>query len=141
MKFHSISRKVCCTAPLLALLMLAPALRAQNPPAQAAEEPEQPLRSRVFIFDLRDGSSHQVYTADSIWEAPNWSPDGKYLLLNSGGMAPPSRRSCPFPPSMTATTTRNSLRMAESLLSRQRSLQARILRSFWPTRTAAASNE
>jgi TolB protein len=26
-----------------------------------------------------------VYTADSIWEAPNWSPDGTYLLSNSGG--------------------------------------------------------
>jgi Tol biopolymer transport system component len=60
-------------------------LRAESSPAQAPEEPEQHLRSRVFIFDLRDGSSHLVYTADSIWEAPNWSPDGKYLLLNSGG--------------------------------------------------------
>jgi Tol biopolymer transport system component len=26
-----------------------------------------------------------VYQADTIWEAPNWSPDGKVLLSNSGG--------------------------------------------------------
>jgi Tol biopolymer transport system component len=70
---------------LIALLVLSPLLRAQNSPTQGPEEPQQHLRSRVFIFDLRDGTSHLVYTADSIWEAPNWSPDGKYLILNSGG--------------------------------------------------------
>ncbi len=26
-----------------------------------------------------------MYTADQIWEAPNWSPDGSYLIANSGG--------------------------------------------------------
>jgi len=26
-----------------------------------------------------------VYAADKLWEAPNWSSDGKYLLANSGG--------------------------------------------------------
>jgi TolB protein len=45
----------------------------------------QRLRSRLFIYDLHDGSSKLVYTADTIWEAPNWSPDGKYLISNSGG--------------------------------------------------------
>lgn len=43
------------------------------------------LRSRLFIYDLRDGSSHLVYTDNSVWEAPNWSPDGKYLLSNHDG--------------------------------------------------------
>ncbi|MGA8151904.1 MAG: hypothetical protein WB952_13205 [Terriglobales bacterium] len=27
-----------------------------------------------------------MYTADKLWESPNWSPDGKYLLANSGGI-------------------------------------------------------
>ncbi len=84
MKFL-IVRRFCCKAPLIALLLLLPILRAQSSPAQAPEEREKPVRSRVFIFDLRDGSSHLVYTADAIWEAPNWSPDGKYLISNSGG--------------------------------------------------------
>jgi len=44
---------------------------------------QQQLRSHLFIYDLRDGSTHQVYSADGIWEAPNWSPDGSYLISNS----------------------------------------------------------
>ena len=51
-------------------------------PALAAQASQQHLRSRLFIYDLRDGSSHLVYTDDSIWEAPNWSPDGSYLISN-----------------------------------------------------------
>jgi TolB protein len=85
MKLLFTMRRFRCEAPLIALLLLLPTLRAQSSPSRAPEEREQHLRSRVFIFDLRDGSSHLVYTADSIWEAPNWSPDGRYLLLNSGG--------------------------------------------------------
>ncbi len=56
---------------------------ASTPAAQ--RQPEQRLRSYVFIYDLRTGTSKPVYTADAIWEAPNWSPDGKYLIANSGG--------------------------------------------------------
>lgn len=80
MKSRFKMQQFCRRVPLIALLVFVPILRAQAP-----EEAEQHLRSRVFIFDLRDGSSRLVYTADSIWEAPNWSPDGKYLLLNSNG--------------------------------------------------------
>lgn len=50
-----------------------------------AQNGEPHLRSHLFIYDLRDGSSHEAFTADSIWEAPNWSPDGKYLIANSAG--------------------------------------------------------
>src|SRR5262249_18491252 len=33
-----------------------------------------------------DGRSKEViHTASGRFEAPNWSPDGRYLLLNSGG--------------------------------------------------------
>lgn len=68
----------------LMLAALGPATLALQ--AQAAPAPvQQHLRSKLFIYDLRDGSSHQVYTAEQIWEAPNWSPDGKYLILNSTG--------------------------------------------------------
>jgi Tol biopolymer transport system component len=45
-----------------------------------------PLRTRVYVYDLRTHSSKLVFTADTIWEAPNWSPDGKYLISNSGGL-------------------------------------------------------
>ncbi len=84
-KFPFTIRRFRCEALLIALCLLLPTLRAHSSPPPAPEEREQHFRSQVFIFDMRDGSSHLVYTADSIWEAPNWSPDGKYLLLNSGG--------------------------------------------------------
>lgn len=45
----------------------------------------QILRSKVSIYDLAAKSVEVVYTANKNVEAPNWSPDGKYLLVNSGG--------------------------------------------------------
>lgn len=48
---------------------------------------EQPpkYRSKVTIFDLTTRNSRAIYEADGIVEAPNWSRDGKWLLINSGG--------------------------------------------------------
>jgi Tol biopolymer transport system component len=73
-----------CNRTVIAFLLLTAALSAQISPAHA-QGSEPHLRSRVFIYDMHDSSSHLVYTADTIWEAPNWSPDGKYLIANSGG--------------------------------------------------------
>jgi len=52
------------------------------------EETQNPtnVRSRIFVYDLETKSIQVVYAADKLWEAPNWSPDGKYLLANSGGV-------------------------------------------------------
>lgn len=71
-----------------ALALAAPALRAQAASSHGAghaRAQHERLRSRMYIYDLRTGKSHLVYTADAIWEAPNWSPDGKYLISNSRG--------------------------------------------------------
>lgn len=43
------------------------------------------VRSKISIFDTSSKQVYAVYTGDTLWEAPNWSPDGKYLLANSGG--------------------------------------------------------
>jgi TolB protein len=82
MKVVSIRMQFVYKLAVIAVSALAPALHAQTSPVHTVE---QHLRSRLFIYDLHNGSSHLVYTADSIWEAPNWSPDGKYLIANSGG--------------------------------------------------------
>jgi TolB protein len=82
MKVLSTQMRFVCKLAVIAVSLRAPALQAQPTPVQRGE---QHLRSRLFIYDLHNGSSHLVYTADSIWEAPNWSPDGKYLIANSGG--------------------------------------------------------
>lgn len=41
--------------------------------------------SHVMVFDLATRTSRRVYTGDGVWEAPNWSRDGRMLLVNSGG--------------------------------------------------------
>ncbi len=70
---------------ICALLAGAVGLAQQSPAPKAAGEPAAHLRSRVFVYSLKDGTSREVYADDSVWEAPNWSPDGKYLILNHGG--------------------------------------------------------
>jgi Tol biopolymer transport system component len=64
---------------LIAMLMLA--LMAM---AQEDKNPTR-VRSSISIFDIATHNVRVVYSADKLWEAPNWSPDGKYLLANSGG--------------------------------------------------------
>lgn len=51
----------------------------------AARAAQAAYRSKIAIYDLRDQHSRTVYQADQVFEAPNWSPDGKYLLSNSRG--------------------------------------------------------
>jgi len=52
---------------------------------QPAPRPAPPkVRSYIATLDLK-GKETIIHTADKLFEAPNWSPDGKYLLLNSGG--------------------------------------------------------
>jgi Tol biopolymer transport system component len=44
------------------------------------------VRSKLSIYDLQKKSVKVIFRDDKLWEAPNWSPDGKYLLANSGGV-------------------------------------------------------
>jgi TolB protein len=43
------------------------------------------VHSDLSVYDLTTKSVSLVYSADTLWEAPNWTPDGKYLMSNSGG--------------------------------------------------------
>ena len=60
----------------LALLLVVPLAGQQGRPR---------VRSKLSIYTLKDSSVQVIHTADRLFEAPNWSPDGKYLLINSGG--------------------------------------------------------
>lgn len=85
MKSLSIQLRFCCKLMVIALCLTAGVQAKAQAAAGTSAHASEHLRSRLFIYDLRDGSTHLVYTADSIWEAPNWSPDGRYLISNSGG--------------------------------------------------------
>lgn len=86
MKLNSCT--LVCFTLALAVLILHSGASSQAPKAQKATIADQNpsnVRSKISIYDLESKSIQVVYTADKLWEAPNWSPDGKYLLANSGG--------------------------------------------------------
>src|ERR1039458_4695287 len=49
------------------------------------QQPAQRYHSKVTVYDVAARTSRTVYQADQIVEAPNWSRDGKFLLINTGG--------------------------------------------------------
>lgn len=56
-------------------------------PQSAAPAPAGPPRfsSRIMIYDTYLRRITELHRAEGIWEAPNWSRDGSFLLSNSGG--------------------------------------------------------
>lgn len=76
------------SAAAFALALAISILPTHAQPQTTATTPNQNpsnVRSAISIYDLESKSVRVVYTADKLWEAPNWSPDGKYLLANSEG--------------------------------------------------------
>lgn len=53
--------------------------------ANADAQQAKVKKSNISIFDLKTGRAKVIYSADRLIEAPNWSPDGKSLLVNTGG--------------------------------------------------------
>lgn len=53
--------------------------------APAQQQQRVPVKSKISIYDLKSKRVEVLYEADQHFEAPNWSPDGKYLLINGGG--------------------------------------------------------
>lgn len=53
--------------------------------AAGAQTARPRYRSKITIYDLAARSARIIYQADEIIEAPNWSRDGRFLLVNKGG--------------------------------------------------------
>lgn len=49
----------------------------------SAQQPR--YRSKITIYDLASRTTKSIYQADQVIEAPNWSRDGRFLLVNTGG--------------------------------------------------------
>lgn len=43
------------------------------------------VRSSVEILDIDSGNRTRIFTAQGIYEAPNWSRDGRFLIVNHDG--------------------------------------------------------
>lgn len=44
------------------------------------------MRSSIEIYNIRTRQSRVVWQTEELFEAPNWSPDGNYLMLNADGL-------------------------------------------------------
>jgi TolB protein len=44
------------------------------------------MTSELVVHRLSTGESAVIHTSAEIFEAPNWSPDGSWLLINAGGL-------------------------------------------------------
>jgi Periplasmic component of the Tol biopolymer transport system len=53
--------------------------------SQSPAAAQQRYRSKITIYDLASRSTSVIYQADQVIEAPNWSRDGKFLLVNTLG--------------------------------------------------------
>lgn len=51
----------------------------------ALAQPRAPVTSHITITGLDGKSPKVILSSAKLFEAPNWSPDGSYLLLNSEG--------------------------------------------------------
>lgn len=149
MKVLSIRLQFCWKLTAIAFSLLTPTFHAQASHVHTGAEPEEHLRSRLFIYDMHDGSSRLVYTADSIWEAPNWSPDGKYLISNSeggiyklilkpDGTAEPQKLA--IPAEYRCNNDKAVSPMERNLPSRPPCPPTKVRKSFSLTPTAATSN-
>ncbi|HEX6546875.1 MAG TPA: hypothetical protein VF023_11245, partial [Bryobacteraceae bacterium] len=50
-----------------------------------AQPLKTPRSSKLCIYNLKTKKVQTIYTAGGIFEAPNWSPDGKKILINRAG--------------------------------------------------------
>jgi TolB protein len=57
---------------------------APGPPASAAEASPR-YESRLEIVDIRTGARRVIHRGTTRFEAPNWSRDGRHLLINQQG--------------------------------------------------------
>ena len=47
--------------------------------------PRTQIQSKVNIYDVGSKKAEVIFTSNGVFEAPNWSPDGTFLIVNSGG--------------------------------------------------------
>jgi len=52
---------------------------------QSQPAAQRRYRSKITVYDVASRSTNVVYQADQVIEAPNWSRDGTFLLVNTGG--------------------------------------------------------
>ncbi len=60
-------------------------VRIVEPVKAGFDRAKDPFGSRLEILDVESGHRRIIYSADDVFEAPNWTRDGKALIFNSQG--------------------------------------------------------
>jgi TolB protein len=60
-------------------------VRVVVPAGEGFDRGKDPFGSRLEILDIASGSRKIIYARDDVFEAPNWTRDGKALIFNSAG--------------------------------------------------------
>ena len=60
-------------------------VRIVKPAPEPFDRSRNPFGSRLEVLDLSSGSRRVIYSTDGIFEAPNWTRDGRALIYNTGG--------------------------------------------------------
>ena len=67
----------------LGLLFASAGLAAQNPFQPGTVAPK--FRTHFVIYDVQKKTTTTLFTIEGEWHAPNWTPDGKYIVCDMGG--------------------------------------------------------
>jgi Tol biopolymer transport system component len=60
-------------------------VRVVIPVKEGFDRGKDPFGSRLEILDVESGHREVIYETDGVFEAPNWTRDGKALIFNSAG--------------------------------------------------------
>ena len=69
----------------VALLFAANGLAAQNASQPGAAAPRPKYRTHFVTYDVATKATKTIFTIEGEWHAPNWTPDGKYVVSDMGG--------------------------------------------------------
>lgn len=50
-----------------------------------ATAPPPKYRTHIVVYNVQTRTTKTIFTADGEWHAPNWTPDGKYIVSDMGG--------------------------------------------------------
>ena len=81
--------RYCFRVQLSSLLFAFPcasiALSAQNPAKLGAPVQHPKYRTHFVMYDVQKKTTKTMFTIQGEWHAPNWTPDGKYVISDMGG--------------------------------------------------------
>jgi len=69
----------------LGLLFTITASAAQNVSQPAPSAPRPKYRTHFVTYDVQLKTAMTLFTIEGEWHAPNWTPDGKYIVSDMGG--------------------------------------------------------